>query len=60
LFPVFAGSPEDREKVDRLVRQALWSYYVRPPYMLSRLLHSSPISLWRQLRLFAGYFRREG
>jgi anaerobic magnesium-protoporphyrin IX monomethyl ester cyclase len=57
LFPAFAGSPQQRRQVDRLVRQAIWSYYVRPRYMVSRLLRSSPLSLWRQLRLFAGYFR---
>ena len=57
LFPVFAGSQEDRQKVDRLVRQAIWSYYVRPGHIFSRLFRSSPISLWRQLRLFAGYFQ---
>ena len=58
LFPVFAGPDEDRRNVDRLVRRALRSYYLRPRYMLSRLLRSSPLSLWRQLRLFAGYFHR--
>ncbi len=57
LFPVFAGSEAERQKVDRLVRQAIWSYYVRPGYIFSRLLRGSPVSLWRQLRLFAGYFR---
>jgi anaerobic magnesium-protoporphyrin IX monomethyl ester cyclase len=57
LFPVFAGSEEDRRKVDRLVRRAIWSYYMRPGYIFSRLLRGSPASLWRQLRLFAGYFR---
>ncbi len=56
LFPAFAGSEEDRRKIDRLVQQAIWSYYVRPGYIISRLFHSSPRSLWRQLRLFAGYF----
>ncbi|MBN2475934.1 MAG: radical SAM protein [Pirellulales bacterium] len=57
LFPSYAGSRQQREKVDRLVRRAIWSYYVRPRYVLSRIFRSSPISLWRQLRLFAGYFR---
>ncbi|MHC4179481.1 MAG: B12-binding domain-containing radical SAM protein [Planctomycetota bacterium] len=57
LFPSFAGSQYQRQKVDRLVRQAIWSYYMRPRYIFSRLFRSSPISLWRQLRLFAGYFR---
>ncbi len=57
LFPVFAGSQEDRQKVDRLVRQAIRSYYLRPGYIFSRLFRSSPISLWRQLRLFMGYFQ---
>lgn len=57
LFPAFAGSAEERQKVDRLVRRAIWSYYVRPRYVFSRVFRSSPLSLWRQLRLFAGYFR---
>jgi len=56
-FPAFAGPPERQELVDRLVRRAIWSYYVRPRYFLGRLLRGSPVSLWRQLRLFAGYFR---
>ena len=57
LFPVFAGTEEERRTVDRMVRRAIWSYYVRPRYIVSRLLRGSPMSLWRQLRLFAGYFR---
>ena len=57
LFPVFAGSPPQRRRVDELVRRAMWSYYVRPRYIFSRLFRSAPTSLWRQLRLFMGYFR---
>jgi hypothetical protein len=57
LFPAFAGSDEERRRVDRLVRKAIWSFYVRPGYVASRLWSGSPLSLWRQLRLFAGYFR---
>jgi len=56
-FPAFAGPPERQALVDRLVRRAIWSYYVRPRYIAGRLLRGSPVSLWRQLRLFAGYFR---
>ena len=41
---------------DRLIREALWSYYIRPGYIVSRLIGTSPASWWRQLRLFAGYF----
>jgi len=55
-FPAFAGTEEERRTADRMVREALWSYYVRPRYILSRVFRSSPFSLWRQLRLFAGYF----
>ena len=58
LFPAFAGSDAERSEVDRMVRRAIWSYYVRPGYIFSRLLSSSPFSLLRQLRLFAGYFRK--
>jgi len=57
LFPAFAGTQEQRAEVDRLVRQAIRSYYLRPGYVASRLFRSSPLALWRQLRLFAGYFR---
>ena len=56
LFPAFAGSKADRQQVDRMVREAFWSFYMRPGYILSRIFRSSPCSLWRQLRLFAGYF----
>jgi radical SAM superfamily enzyme YgiQ (UPF0313 family) len=56
LFPAFAGADSERRHVDHLVRKAIWSYYMRPGYVVSRLLHASPRSLWRQLRLFAGYF----
>jgi anaerobic magnesium-protoporphyrin IX monomethyl ester cyclase len=56
LFPAFAGSEEDRRRVDRLIREAIWSYYCRPGYVFSRLIGTSPASWWRQLRLFAGYF----
>jgi anaerobic magnesium-protoporphyrin IX monomethyl ester cyclase len=56
-FPAFAGSHQARAEVDRAVRRAFWSFYVRPRYVAGRLLRSSPASLWRQLRLFAGYFR---
>ncbi len=57
LFPAYAGSEEDRRRVDRLIREAFWSYYVRPGYIVSRLFGTSPASWWRQVRLFAGYFR---
>ncbi len=57
LFPLFAGSDEERKTIDRLVRRAIWSYYVRPRYIAARLMRGSPTSLWRQLRLFGGYFR---
>ena len=57
LFPTFAGKTADKETVDRLVRKAFWQFYVRPRYAVSRLLRASPVSLWRQLRLFAGYIR---
>jgi hypothetical protein len=57
LFPAFAGMEAERRVADRLVRRAIWSYYMRPGYVLSRLVHGTPRSLWRQLRLFAGYFR---
>ena len=57
LFPAFAGSEAQRREVDQMVRHAIWSYYTRPGYMATRLLTSSPLSLWRQLCLFAGYFR---
>ena len=57
LFPAYAGSEEDRRRVDRLIREAIWSYYFRPGYIFSRLVGTSPASWWRQVRLFAGYFR---
>ncbi len=57
LFPVFAGDEQQRLKVDQLVREALRSFYLRPTYIAGRLLHGSPMSWWRQWRLFRGYFR---
>ncbi len=57
LFPVFSGSPEQKQQVDDLVKQAFWEFYVRPRYIASRLFRGSPASLWRQFRLFAGYVR---
>jgi radical SAM superfamily enzyme YgiQ (UPF0313 family) len=56
LFPTFAGTPEQQEKVDALVKQALWEYYLRPRYIASRLRRPSPSGWWHQFRLFAGYF----
>lgn len=57
LFPAYAGSDEDRLRVDRMIREAIWTYYFRPGYIFSRVIGTSPASWWRQLRLFAGYFR---
>lgn len=57
LFPVFAGDDNQKQRVDALVKQAFWEFYVRPKYIASRLFRASPGSLWRQLRLFAGYMR---
>jgi hypothetical protein len=57
LFPVFVGNDEEKQRVDALVKRAFWEFYVRPKYIASRLFRASPGSLWRQLRLFAGYVR---
>jgi len=43
--------------LDRMVRRAYLSYYVRFPYILPRLKHGSPGSLIRQIRLFKGFIR---
>jgi anaerobic magnesium-protoporphyrin IX monomethyl ester cyclase len=57
LFPVFSGSADEMQQVDRLVKRALREFYLRPRYVASRVFAASPVSLWRQARLFAGYFR---
>lgn len=57
LFPEFAGTPARREAVDRLVREAFRAFYLRPRYILSRLVRSTPRDWCRQLRLFTGYVR---
>jgi len=57
LFPAFAGTPQRQQQVDQMVRRAIRSFYLRPGYIAGRLLRSRPGSLWRQLKLFLGYFR---
>ncbi len=41
--------------LDNVVRRSYLSYYMRLPYILSRLKHRSPSSLIRQIRLFTGF-----
>jgi anaerobic magnesium-protoporphyrin IX monomethyl ester cyclase len=43
--------------LDTMVRRAYLSYYLRLPYLLSRLKQGSPSSLIRQIRLFTGFVR---
>jgi radical SAM superfamily enzyme YgiQ (UPF0313 family) len=57
LFPTFLGTPQQQDAVDELVKKAFREFYLRPRYIASRLFRASPASLWRQLRLFAGYFQ---
>ncbi len=57
LFPAFAGTDEEKEKVDTMVRKAVREYYLRPRYIASRLFKANPRALWQQLQLFAGYLR---
>jgi len=51
------GRVENFSLPARFRREAIWSFYFRPGYVFSRLIGTSPASWWRQLRLFAGYFR---
>lgn len=43
--------------LNRVIRRAYISYYLRFPYILSCLKHGSPSSLIRQAKLFAGFVR---
>jgi len=43
--------------LDTMVRRAYLSYYLRLPYILSRLKQGSPKSLIHQIRLFLGFTR---
>lgn len=43
--------------LDRLIRTAYISYYLRLPYILARLRYRDPLSLLHQLKLFAGFVR---
>ncbi|NVM25915.1 MAG: radical SAM protein [Desulfobacterales bacterium] len=43
--------------LNKMIRKAYISYYVRPAYILARLKQGNPLSLLRQLRLFAGFVR---
>jgi radical SAM superfamily enzyme YgiQ (UPF0313 family) len=43
--------------LDRMIRTAYISYYLRLPYILARLRHRDPLSLLRQFKLFAGFVR---
>jgi radical SAM superfamily enzyme YgiQ (UPF0313 family) len=56
LFPHSILNGDKGEQVDRLVKQAIWSYYTRPRYIVERLFRGRPESLVRQLKLFVGYF----
>ena len=43
--------------LNKMIRNAYISYYMRPAYILARLKQGDPLSLLRQLRLFAGLVR---
>jgi anaerobic magnesium-protoporphyrin IX monomethyl ester cyclase len=43
--------------LDKVIRKAYISYYLRLPYIVSRLKLGNPSSLIRQVKLFAGFVR---
>jgi len=43
--------------LNKMIRKAYMSYYMRPAYIVARLQHPDPLSLLRQLKLFAGFVR---
>ena len=55
----FPSHCEDHDPLflDRMIRRAYLSYYVRSPYILSRLKHGNLRSLLQQLKLFSGFTR---
>lgn len=58
LFPEFIGDQQRQALVDRLVRRGIMSFYLRPRYILSRLIQGNPNQWLRQLRLFWGYVKK--
>jgi len=50
---------EDQSPIflDKMIRKAYLSHYMRPAYVLARLRHGHPLSLLRQVKLFAGFVR---
>jgi anaerobic magnesium-protoporphyrin IX monomethyl ester cyclase len=55
-FPAHCAD-HDPLLLNKMIRRAYLSYYVRFPYILSRLKHGNPGSLIRQVKLFAGFVR---
>lgn len=55
-FPLHCPDHDPRF-LDAMVRKAYVSYYLRIPYIWSRLKHGSPRSLIRQITLFARFAR---
>lgn len=45
------------EELRRMANRSLMSFYLRPGYMFSRLLHGNPSSWYRQARLFWNFVR---
>ena len=58
LFPEFIGDPKRQELVDQMVRRGIMSFYLRPSYILGRLLRGNPGQWLRQFRLFWGYVKQ--
>jgi anaerobic magnesium-protoporphyrin IX monomethyl ester cyclase len=55
-FPAYCAD-HDPVFLEKVVRKAYLSYYLRIPYILSRLRHGSQGSLIRQIKLFLGFTR---
>jgi anaerobic magnesium-protoporphyrin IX monomethyl ester cyclase len=55
-FPAYCEA-HDPLFLDRTIRKAYFSYYLRAPYMVSRLRYGNLHSLLRQIMLFAGFTR---
>jgi anaerobic magnesium-protoporphyrin IX monomethyl ester cyclase len=56
VFPTYCEG-QSIAFLDKMIRRAYISYYMDPASIVSRLRHGDPLSLLRQVKLFAGFLR---
>lgn len=57
LFPEAYVKEYPIERLEEQVRRAFKAFYIRPAYILDRILHGSPATWIRQMKLFLGFMR---